>query len=266
MFDRLIESDSRGANFRPRKRYFFVSSLVVGILFVSAVIFSIYAADIGLGNEEWDVSTLVPPLAAEAPDPPKPQPPKTTTVRQSAAPERQLNLQRPEESPADVPPISVTRNTQAVRPPGDFTIGPNNIDPPPMSGPPATIPGTGSAESIAPGNRETTSGVGTPPRVEPPPIRPTRPKYVGVVNGDAISLPKPPYPQIAVAGNIQGKVDVQVTIDETGKVISAKAASGHPFLRGPAEAAAWKARFNPTTLSDVPIKVTGVIVYNFRRN
>jgi protein TonB len=65
---------------------------------------------------------------------------------------------------------------------------------------------------------------------------------------------------------IQGKVDVQVTIDEEGKVISARAASGHPFLRGPAETAAWKARFKPTTLSEVPVKVTGVIVYNFTRN
>jgi TonB family protein len=65
---------------------------------------------------------------------------------------------------------------------------------------------------------------------------------------------------------ITGKVDVQITIDETGKVISAKAASGHPLLRNAAETAAWKAKFTPTLLSKVPVKVTGVIVYNFTRN
>jgi len=108
------------------------------------------------------------------------------------------------------------------------------------------------------------------PTPEPPPVvkpesRTTASKSLGVVNGIAINLPKPLYPPPAIAMNIQGKVDVQVTIDETGKVISAKAASGHPLLRPAAEKAAWSARFSPTLLSKIPVKVTGVIVYNFTR-
>ena len=63
----------------------------------------------------------------------------------------------------------------------------------------------------------------------------------------------------------QGKVDVQVFIDETGRVLSANAVSGHPLLRNAAEQAARNARFTPTYLSKVPVKVTGVIVYNFTR-
>jgi len=55
-------------------------------------------------------------------------------------------------------------------------------------------------------------------------------------------------------------------IDEHGKVVSAKAVNGHPLLRQVAETAALNARFKPTTLSGIPVKVTGVIVYNFTRN
>jgi len=65
---------------------------------------------------------------------------------------------------------------------------------------------------------------------------------------------------------VEGKVDVQVTINENGDVISAKAASGNMLLRQTAESAARRAKFKPTKLNDVPVKVTGVIVYNFTRN
>jgi len=39
--------------------------------------------------------------------------------------------------------------------------------------------------------------------------------------------------------------------------------SGHPLLRGAAEQAARGARFSPTLLSGQPVKVSGVITYNF---
>ena len=92
------------------------------------------------------------------------------------------------------------------------------------------------------------------------------PQSLGVVNGLAQSLPKPNYPAAALAVNIQGKVDVQVLIDESGRVVSAKAISGNGMLRQAAEQAARNARFSPTTLSRVPVKVTGVIVYNFTKS
>ena len=85
------------------------------------------------------------------------------------------------------------------------------------------------------------------------------------MNGSAIDLPKPAYSAAAQAMRASGTVNVQVTIDENGKVISAKAVSGHILLRQAAVDAAWKARFKPTTLSNVPVKVSGVIVYNFTR-
>jgi protein TonB len=84
-----------------------------------------------------------------------------------------------------------------------------------------------------------------------------------VLNGKAISLPKPPYPPIAKAARAAGTVTVQVTIDESGKVISARAVGGHPLLQQAAVQAAYGARFSPTQLSGQPVKVTGVITYNF---
>lgn len=92
---------------------------------------------------------------------------------------------------------------------------------------------------------------------------PRAPISGGVLNGKAISLPAPEYPAIAKQAKASGAVAVQVTIDENGSVIAAHAVSGHPLLQGPAVAAARQAKFSPTLLMGEPVKVTGVIVYNF---
>jgi len=85
----------------------------------------------------------------------------------------------------------------------------------------------------------------------------------GVLNGKAISLPKPAFPPAARAVGASGAVSVQVLIDEEGSVVSANAVSGHPLLRAAAVQAAQGAKFAPTTLQGHPVKVAGVITYNF---
>jgi TonB family protein len=85
----------------------------------------------------------------------------------------------------------------------------------------------------------------------------------GVLNGKATNLVKPPYPAAARAVRAEGAVNVQVTIDEEGNVISASAVSGHPLLRASAVQAARASKFSPTRLEGQPVKVTGIIVYNF---
>jgi len=135
-----------------------------------------------------------------------------------------------------------------------------------------------NAESERPG---LTTGAGAPPRtapgvrtlnqnsaasVPPPPSNaptPRAPISGGVLNGKATYLPKPVYPPIAKAAHASGTVNVQITIDENGNVISASAVSGHPLLQPSAVAAARQAKFSPTKLSGQPVKVTGVLVYNF---
>lgn len=85
----------------------------------------------------------------------------------------------------------------------------------------------------------------------------------GILNAKAISLPQPAYPQTGTAVKASGKVVVQVTVDESGKVISATAVSGHPLLRASAVGAARLARFTPTLLSGKPVKVNGTLEYEF---
>ena len=101
---------------------------------------------------------------------------------------------------------------------------------------------------------------------EPPPPVPAailRPVSEGVLSGIAIDLPAPIYPEVAKRMRTFGVVSVDVVLDETGKVISATATSGPAILRKSAIQAALKARFSPTKLSGQPVKVSGVIKYNF---
>jgi len=99
----------------------------------------------------------------------------------------------------------------------------------------------------------------------PPPTEPGKrnPISGGILNGKAISLPKPDYPADARNAKAAGTVVVQVTIDEYGNVVSAKAVSGHPLLQQASVNAALQARFSPTFMMGEPVKVTGVITYNF---
>lgn len=82
-------------------------------------------------------------------------------------------------------------------------------------------------------------------------------------NGKAIRLPKPAYPPLARAAHAQGAVEVRVLIDFDGKVIAAQAVSGHPLLYAASVKAARESEFKPMKLDGQPVKVTGVIQYNF---
>jgi TonB family protein len=101
---------------------------------------------------------------------------------------------------------------------------------------------------------------------EPPPPAPRpvlKPVSGGVLNGIALSLPSPIYPENARRLRTAGIVTVEVVVDETGKVISAVATSGPSLLRDVAVQAALRARFSPTKLSGQPVKVSGLINYKF---
>ena len=80
MFDRLIESNT-AAVVKTRRNYFMVSSIVVGTLFLTAVVLSLYAESIDLGVDEFDSATLLAPVATEAPAPPEPATPNSHRKR-----------------------------------------------------------------------------------------------------------------------------------------------------------------------------------------
>ena len=100
---------------------------------------------------------------------------------------------------------------------------------------------------------------------EPPVVKPPTTQRVPsvVLTSKAISLPQPAYPIMAKQTGTHGAVNIQILVDEQGKVISAQVVSGSPMLTTAAKEAAMRARFTPTILNGQPVKIQGVIIYNF---
>jgi len=117
--------------------------------------------------------------------------------------------------------------------------------------------------SVNGGDQPATDAAPSAPNAAPAKEGERAPISGGILNGKAIYLPPPDYPVIAEQAKASGTVAVQVLIDEAGNVISARAVSGHPLLQATSVAAARQARFSQTMLSGVPVKVQGIITYNF---
>jgi len=230
---------------------------------------------LGIGHEEFELSKLVVPISVAENAPAPVQKELKREQSQNTKSEiitRQTNTLQINESQPAPDKISVASNTQKSRPNGYFLVSDT------------TETGGQNSSASDTGRAGRTDGIGIsnnlsaqietvekttppPPPVKKPVAEPLEKRKTtvsgGVVNGQATSLPKPPYPPTAKAVRAGGDVNVQVTIDETGKVISAKAIDGNILLRPAAEKAAWSARFKPTTLTGQPVKVTGVIIYRF---
>lgn len=84
-----------------------------------------------------------------------------------------------------------------------------------------------------------------------------------VIRGSALKKVDPAYPEEAQADGVSGKVEVQVTISEEGRVIEAIAISGPELLRDAAVQAAKQWVFKPTKADGVPVKVQGILTFNF---
>jgi len=258
MFDNLVESSSHKGDI-SRKGSFIGATLAIYAVVVAAMfIAGIYWYDNHLGEMELELTTLVAPV-------PVPQQKQEEQPKQEAKPQKvEQNVDVRKELIADV-----TRTELVPK-----EVSAKASDVPPVRRGVTTVQGTSDSNAAAPMPAGPGAGtvVSAPTKVaiadEPPPpeAKPTPPRAPisgGVLNGKALSLPKPAYPPIAKAAHASGTVTVQVTIDENGSVISAHALSGHPLLQAVAVAAARGAKFSPTKLSGQPVKVTGVITYNF---
>lgn len=113
----------------------------------------------------------------------------------------------------------------------------------------------------------------TPPAPETPvaeksdknkPVKEKEKSKQKIKKGALIEAPRPAYPDEIKAQKIEGTVAVVFTIGDDGNVIQAKADSGPRALHAVSEAAALKARFEPTLVDGKPAKVTGVVTYNFK--
>ena len=279
MLDQLVESKNNARENNKRGKIMASTFALVTVLSLSAVVWSLFAKDFGMGGENMELSTLVAPLAPAASEPdaepqpekpaPNPKPDNQTT--------RQTNTLRISENPLVPDKISVLPSKQSSRPNAPFKIS-SGIETDAQSSAASNLTrgmgsenGTGISSQPAQTRPAETVKMTIP---KPPPIKDEPPKppkknvtvTEGVINGKATSLPKPPYPPAAKAVGAGGAVSVQVKIDEQGYVTSAKAISGHPLLRNAAESAARNAKFSPTYLSKQPVKVVGVIIYNFQKN
>jgi TonB family protein len=84
-----------------------------------------------------------------------------------------------------------------------------------------------------------------------------------VLRGYAIHKEPPPYPPEAMAKRISGLIRVKIEIDETGSVTDAKIICGGGMLAAVSHEAALKWRFNSTLLNGQPVKVRGILTFNF---
>lgn len=176
--------------------------------------------------------------------------------------ENMLRMAQPASAPATVP-AAVVKNTES--PNNNSTGVQKSVAVPKATATMDKLNGIGSAE-LANRPVSNSSNVLVKLDTEPPPPAPRpmlKPVSGGVLNGNAVSLPPPAYPESAKRLRVSGSVTVEVVIDETGKVISAQATRGPAALRDVAVQAASKARFSPTKLSGQPVKVSGTIQYKF---
>ncbi len=257
MFENLVESSSHKGDLSRKGSFLLGTMAIYAVLGIGIIVASIWFTAASLDSQDLDLITLVAPVPVppQQNQPEKQEQAKPQKVEQNVDVRRELiaDVSRTELVPkeisakaSDVPPVRRGVVTQ---------LGAGNSD---AAAPMAAGPGTGTGIVSAP----TKVDISEPPP-PPAPTPPRAPISGGVLNGKAISLPKPAYPPIAKQAHASGTVVVQVTIDENGNVISARAISGHPLLQAVAVGAARGARFSPTKLSGQPVKVTGVITYNF---
>ena len=263
MFDHLVESTAHHED-SARKGWFFIGTFAIYfVIFSVLLIAAIKGADIYMDTQNLADLKLITPVVVEEQAPVQQQQkeqPKAAKVevQQQVATVREIVTDRPEVVQKGV---SVERGNQSPPVPGAVKGNKDYI--PPGGGSPFGDPNARGTVASAPPPAPPSEEPPPPPPKPTPPPAPKAPISGGVLNGKAISLPKPPYPAIAKAAHASGTVTVQVTIDESGKVISAHAVGGHPLLQQAAVQAAYGARFTPTQLSGQPVKVTGVITYNF---
>jgi protein TonB len=290
MFDKLIESKKNGKENAKQVSSLLTTSVLIFSMLFSATLWSLYAKNLSVAEEDLTLSSIVMPVPLADTTPPKPEPIQKIEKKLSASSDkpqvaiRNQNVARIDETQPIPDKISTQPSNVKSRPNTLYKIAQGK-----------ETDYVGQTSSRNSNNEGETSGISNSKQNdkvskneidEPPPIVKKKveektkveekvkveektkvPNKVsgGVLNGKAISLPKPNYSATAKAVGASGDVQVQVLIDERGNVVSANAISGSPLLRPDAEKAARQAKFSPTYLSDQAVKVSGLIVYRFTK-
>ncbi|MDQ1558527.1 MAG: periplasmic protein TonB [Pyrinomonadaceae bacterium] len=272
MFTHLIESGSHKKDMARRGRFFLGTLGLYGLLLACVGVASVYAYDSHLGKQNLELYAVLLPLPpAEARAPERPQPAggarrANEMIQRAAAIAPLLDNTRPPDT------ISTERNRVAEIPRNaPYVVTGRDVTPLSGGG------GLNAPTGVPYGNNTNRNAVVVPvspaddplppaaPTPTPAPLKPREQIRVSssVISSKIITKPAPPYPMIAKQARVQGPVTVEILVDEQGRVVSAQATSGHALLRMAAQQAAYQARFTPTSISGQPVKVSGVITYNF---
>ena len=274
MFGNLVESSSHKRDYARRGSFFLGTLTAYALVFMAIGVGSIYAYNTHIENQNnlELVSLVIPVETPQALTPQRRETPRAAAGANNNNTSKVAVVKNPPVmttmNPQHVPNKAVVSSDVTELPVGTiFRVGTPTPGANIFGGSGNTPHGDGpGGDKNGNGSRELAELAATAP---PPPARketakpPVRTVSEGVVNGKATSLPKPVYPAIARAARASGVVTVQVLIDEFGKVVSARPVSGHPLLLKESVQAAYPARFTPTRLSNQPVKVSGVITYNF---
>ena len=255
MFDKLVESTKERKNGRTG-RIFFLTGLVYAMLLATVAISTILGLNPGLA-ESLDVTKLAPPLppGETLPQPVRPQLTRTPTT----APVNVIPLTPPPVAGPDV--IALFKNRPAPIAQTGYRTCPNCVAG--SSGiPNGVTDSAGEAPPPPPEAKPKPTPEATP---EPKPVTKVL-KVSSISPGLVLRRVSPQYPPMARSFRLAGAVQVQVLISEGGQVISTEVVSGHPILRASALEAARQWLFKPTMLNETPVKVQGVLTFNFTLN
>jgi protein TonB len=248
MLDQLVESKTHSTENKRRSEIILIVGTLAVLSLLTTWTVSLFGKDFGMGSDDLSLTTLVAPVPVPEEEPP-PEPEKQPEQKQPDVDVRKELIQNIMSSPVKPPDeISTKQNTvKAMRTDRITMIGTNDSDTGArVDSGVARVVDSGGTGGLSTGSGTATTG-GEEEAAPPPKVAAT---------------PKP-VPKMVSQVKAGGAVSVQVVISEGGSVISASAVSGHPLLRAAAESAARGARFSPTLLSGQPVKVSGVITYNF---
>ncbi len=254
MFEKLVESTTQKKNGRTG-RLFLVTGIVYAVVLTAVGVTTIFWFNPALAESNSLTAILVPPPPPGTPPPPKtasaPKPQVASNI--FVVPKETIDLKA---IPKEMPRLTKAEFNHPGVAGADFG---------PITGLKDGVPGSNSDGDFVPPPPPVKKPTPNPePEPKPTPAQAKMIRTTSVLQGSAIRRVQPPYPPIAKAAHVQGAVQVQIEISEQGQVISAVVLSGHPLLRDASAQAARQWLWKPTLLSDVPVKVQGVLTFNFK--
>ena len=270
MFDSLVESGSHKDDLARKGSFFLGTFVVYAVVLLAVAVGSVIWYNDSIPDPSLELLTLVAPVPMQQQEEPKPQqdePKPAARQEPTVAMRQEISVVAPVVTSNQVAK-ETTREVARAKSVG-VVIGDRDVGS--SADITSTAPigvvgggGGGGGGPVAPVVTDTgPPPPPPPPKPTPPPPKRTAPVSGGVLNGKVISRVTPQYPPIAKAARASGTVVVQITVDESGRVVSASAVSGHPLLQQAAAGAVRGWRFSPTLLSGQPVKVTGTVTVNF---